>query len=174
MNSERIAIKGLCFCAVLSALFVAGCGSRRGFEVGLTAADSQGRKPSVEVHMIGVRNAGEYRHWRDLSVSEYWQSVQLDPKVYVMKFGEGLPDPQTLEANNEIWKTKWDGAKMLFILSSFPPGKDLPADADARRLMLPLDWKHCWEYTKRPIPIVIRSTGLVCDESYDCDNPFED
>lgn len=146
-------------------------GCARDFTVRLDAADKMGT-PSVEVHIVGVRNAGEYRRWRDLSMSDYWADVKLDDKVKVMKFGEGLSNPQVLSTSDVMWKSKWRGAKLLMVLSSFPPSKDLPGDADARRLILPLKWRK-WSGSG-PVPIVIRPTGVRCDLEYEPWNPFED
>jgi len=45
-----------------------------------------------------------------------------------------------------------------------------PGDADARRLILPLK-RSSWQGSSTPI--VVKATGLVCDQAYKPNNPFE-
>ncbi|NQU75998.1 MAG: hypothetical protein HQ546_06790 [Planctomycetes bacterium] len=155
--------------AAVLALGLAGCGyGRREVVVRLDCKDERGTMPSVKIHMIGVSNPGEYRRLRDLSMTEYW-TWQKDAKVYEMEMGEGLKNPQILSRKDPIWKN-WSEAKLLVVLSSFPPSKDLPGDADARRLILPLK-RSSWQGSSTPI--VVKATGLVCDQAYKPNNPFE-
>ena len=153
----------------IGALSAWGCA--RDVQIKLDARDDRGKMPSVEVHLIGVKNAGEYRRWRDLSMTEYWTNVQADDRVFVMKLGEGLANPQVLRKSQPVWGTKWRGAKLLFVLSSYPPSRDLPGDSDVRRLVVPLKWSR-WT-GNGPIPILITPSGLICDLEYKPWNPFE-
>jgi hypothetical protein len=167
---NELAMKFRWVAIVLAAAAWGGCS--RDVQVALDSKDLTGAKPSVEVHMIGVRNAGEYRRLHDMSMTDYWANVKTDANVYVMKFGEGLPSPQVLKQSDPIWANQWKDAKMLFILSSYPPGKDMAGDSDGRRLILPLNWSKCWSGSG-PIPIDIKATGLVCQKPYKPWNPFE-
>ena len=103
-------------------------------------------------------------------MSEYWANLRMDEKTFVVALGQGKANPQVLASSDPIWD-EWGGAKMLFVLSSYPPSSDLPGDADPRRLILPLKWRS-WLF--KPIPIRITPTGIVCDSTYKSWNPFED
>jgi hypothetical protein len=154
---------------LLAAAAMGGCS--RDVQIALDAKDITGAKPSVEVHLIGVRNTGEYRRLHDMSMTYYWANVKADANVYVMKFGEGLAGTQLLKTGDPIWANQWKDAKMLFVLSSYPSQKDMAGDSDGRRLILPLNWRS-WSGSG-PIPIDIKATGLVCQKPYKPWNPFE-
>jgi hypothetical protein len=157
---------GLCGLVMLAgAVFVPGCPVR--FETTLKVDDSlrdkSGAMPSVEVHLIGI-NDTELKQWQDRSVSDYWRNVKLDPEVYVMKFGEQLPNPRVLTIKDPIWD-RWDrrSAMWVVVLSSHPAADDKPGDSDMRRKILPRDPDR-WAYNywgKDQVTIVIsKSRGL--------------
>jgi hypothetical protein len=166
MNRMYRTLSGALILAV--AMTCGGC--TPDIQVTLDAVEADGTVPSVEVHLIAVQNASEYRRLRDQPMSEVWSNLRTDEKTFVMTLGEGRENPQVLSSSDPIWG-EWGGAKMLFVLASYPPSIDLPGDADPRRLIVPLKSGY-WKST--PIPIRIRTTGIVCDAAYKPWNPFED
>ncbi len=162
-----------CVCGIMLAAWafgLGGCG-KPNITVTLDAMDSRDAMPTVEVHLIGVSTAGESSRLHDAAISNYdWAAGRRDEKVFVMKFGEGLENPQTLTPKDPIWG-KWNGPKQLVVIASFPPSDDMGGNADPRRLILPLKWNS---WSGGEIPIVIRSSGLVCEQAYTPSNPFEE
>jgi hypothetical protein len=99
-------------------------------------------KPAIEVHLVGVSDSDQSM-WSNQSMSQYWQEpnnrLRSSATTYVMNFGQGKPDTQTLKKTDPIWQ-KWSGATKLYVLA-FLPGRfnDGAGDQDPRRRILPLN-----------------------------------
>jgi len=137
-----------CVAMCLLLFLAVGCGGSTGrFDVVVSMDKAwldQGALPSVEVHLVGV-NISEYPNWSKMSMTTYWKEASRadgsNPKVYIMKFGQGKPETQTLPKSDPIWKIWKEGySQYLFVLADIPGVYvDESGDADARRLILPLD-----------------------------------
>jgi len=152
-----------------------GCGGYD-VQVKLEAVDERGSMPSVETHLIAVKNTDEYKRLHDMSMSDYWNNVQIDENTRVMKLGEGRDNPQVLSKTDSIWRKQWKDAKLLFILTSYPHSSDMPGNADPRRLILPLE-KTSWDksyWGSDTIPVVIKPQGSSCRRAYKPWNPFKE
>ena len=144
--------------ALLAIMLLAGCGQK----INVTATGGICRK-SVEVHLIGV-NRYEKDRWETISMTNYWapgntlrKSTVNQSYTRVIRFGESESCKFIIKANDPIWKT-WKNKKYLFVLADLPGiFEDLPGNADARRLRLPIDG-DCW---KGDIEISIEPGNIV-------------
>ncbi len=115
---------------------------------------SQGERPgvnlcqqSIRVDVVAVNEESEREQWENMSMSDYWdpgnaQSLRNTVPTYTMRWGDGKCT-QTLDGKDDIWQTwKERNSDWLFILADTPGIKDQPANADPRRLSLPLDAKY--------------------------------
>lgn len=125
-------------------LALGGCcsGEMKPYDVTVALSPTFTSKPAIEVHLVGVSDSDQAM-WSTYSMSKYWQEpnnpLRANASKYVMSFGQGKPDSQTLKKTDPIWE-KWKGATHLYVLA-FLPGKfdDGPDDRDPRRRILPLD-----------------------------------
>ncbi len=170
---KTIAGKLVLLTALLPIWAAAGCGYN--VEVKLDARDDQGTMPSVAVHLVAVKNKDEYQRLHDIPMTEYWDAPQVDGNTFVMKMGEGKDNPQVLSKKNPIWDEQWKDAKLLFVMTNYPGGRDMPGNADARRIILPLkkgSWNRAY-FGEVNIPLVITAKGVACQRSYESWDPFE-
>lgn len=132
--------------------------------INVTATDSICKK-SVEVHLIGI-NRLEKDRWETTSMSDYWapgnilrESTVGQPYMRVVRFGESQSCSVVIKGNDpirKIWKNKQ--AEHLVVLADLlGTFDDLPGNADARRLRLPIKDK-CW---KGDIEISIEPGNIV-------------
>ena len=150
--------------AMLFGLFAGGCNFTVVCSLDEGFRDAQGEMPSVEVHIVGV-NDTEFEQWSSMSMTEYWRKPPISPEIYKMKFGKGLPNPQTLKSTDPIWN-RWAKKKYksLFVLADLPVAiEDQPGDADPRRLILPSDpTKHQWNAWTIRLLIKKPPSGITC------------
>lgn len=144
--------------ALLAIMLLAG-GCQK---INVTATSGICRK-SVEVHLIGV-NRYEKDRWETISMTDYWapdntlrKSTVNQPYARVIRFGESPSCEIRIKANDPIRKI-WKNKKYLFVLADLPGMfEDLPGNADARRLRLPID-RDCW---KGDIKISIEPSNII-------------
>ncbi len=161
----------LCVSGVALLLVATGCNPR--FNVETTAKEGLESK-SVEVHVVGV-NPSELNQWGNYSVTDYWspgdpmrESAVAQGYVYVMRFGPGLPNPQTLLKSDPIWRT-WDKRDVKYMvlmayLPQYTKQDDQPGDADPRRKILPREGSHWdWSYWGMDlIKVEVAPGGVTC------------
>lgn len=149
-------------CGLLLVILLAG-GCSRGLNV--IAADDICKK-SVEVHLVGV-NRYEKDTWEAISMTDYWKpdnQLRQSAKAYthVIQFGRG-PCEITLDKNDpirKVWKSR--KADYLFVLADLPGiFPDLPGNADARRLRLPIMGSEEWGLRPKTINIRIEGSNIV-------------
>ncbi|MHC4474352.1 MAG: hypothetical protein ACYTEL_01820 [Planctomycetota bacterium] len=159
---KTVLSKGQLVGLLMIGLLAGGCGGRL---VNVKATQDICRK-SVEVHLVGV-NRFEKDRWETTPMSEYWRpdnQLRNSAKeyTYVMKFGQG-PCEKKLEKKDPIrsvWKSR--KAEYLFLLADLPGiFKDLPGDADARRLRIPAPDSECWSIKQTKIDIMIETSNIV-------------
>lgn len=147
---RAVPMKVMIFGMALLLLSSTGC---TGFDVSVkldpSVQNPDGTYPPVEVHLVGV-SPSEYQRWHDMSMSEYWGKPQTTDEILVMKLGSARGTAGFISRQDPMWK-RWEqrGAiprGHLFILSSYPASKDLPGEADLRRLILPMDSQKWPEY----------------------------
>ena len=158
-----------CLAVGVLLISLAGCGTSTGtFNVVVKMDDAWGSRsalPSVEVHLVGVNNS-EYAAMSTEKMTKYWKETSgaADTKRRrVMKFGQSLPPEQTLPKSDAIWQEwKKNNCRYLFVLADIPevrPDQDKDGDADARRLILPLE-VQAWRKAKY-VPMSGPSTIII-------------
>jgi hypothetical protein len=135
-------------------------------DVGLR--DKIGAVRSIEVDLIGV-NESELDRWKQVPVSSFWEpdnAMRLSAKKHVLTFGQGHLPKQILLKKDQIWRTWIEDrqAKYLIVMAYLPwIQKDLPGDADPRRVILPLE-RGQWEWSAwgaTTIPIQVGAGGMT-------------
>jgi hypothetical protein len=168
--------KALASGLLLIAVALVGCTGMGRFDLDITLDHTAFQAalstiPSVEINFVGV-NASEYPVWHNYSVNKYWmpEDAQRVTAVrqghcHVVTFGEQPPFRQAVSRTAPMWdKWKSKGSRYLFVLVNYPrTGKDLPGDADARRVVLPLDkqrW-HGYFWGRRTLRFEVTPGGIV-------------
>jgi hypothetical protein len=159
-------------CWVVACAGMIGCGCKhesKPYNVTVSLDPRFTSKPAIEVHLVGV-NDSEDRMWNTYAMSKYWSASdtlrQSAPK-YVMSFGQGKPDSQTLSADNKIWND-WlsRGATRLYVLAFLPEKfDDAPGDQDPRRRILPLDRCQWPMQDKQTIKITLLPSNVQVETS---------
>lgn len=162
---RAVPMKVMIFGMALLLLSSTGCGCA-GFNVSVkldpSVQNPDGTYPPVEVHLVGV-SPSEYQRWHDMSMSEYWAEPKITEEILVMKLGSARGTTGSISDKDPMWKT-WEqrGAiprGHLFVLSLYPASKDLPGDADLRRLILPMDCQKWPGYSwgRNEIPLLVKA-----------------
>lgn len=160
-------IQSILVSLVAAALFAfGGCASStvkpRAFEVRLTV-DPAMANTSLQVDLIGANTLADLPKWTTYSVAEYWQPdnpLRRDDSHLCAQFGRGLPAKLVVGREHPHWQV-WlkSGVSHLVILADLPGiSNDQAGNADARRLIIPLD-KKLWD-RKAPLEILITESGM--------------
>ena len=153
---------------MILAAFAAGCHGMGRYNV-VVSCDEKLRNASVMVDLVGV-NESEYDQWYHYPMSKYWSPrdrMREDAPRFEMKFGQGLPDSQTLSKKDPAWDP-WNKklARHLFVLADLSGvGDDQLGNVDPRRKILPLSktrwrWKYFYWPVKQDIQILIKPSGV--------------
>lgn len=164
MNPYRLFLLPVCLVALL--LGVAGCVSKtvkpRPFEVRLSV-DKALAATSLQVDLIGANALADLPKWTSYSATGYWQPdnpQRRDASKLTFQFGRGLPEQVVLDRKDPRWDP-WlkAGVTYLVIMADLPGANtDQIGNADARRLIVPLDRK-LWK-RRAPLEILIQEGGI--------------
>jgi hypothetical protein len=163
---------GVITCWVVACVALVGCGcthESKPYNVTVALDPKFAGRPVIEVHLVGV-NDSEDRFWSTYSMTRYWGSedkLRQNAPKYVMSFGPGKPDTQTLTADNKIWND-WlsRGATRLYVLAFLPEKfDDAPGDQDPRRRILPLDKCQWPQQDKQTIKITLLPSNVQVETS---------
>ncbi|HTG45499.1 MAG TPA: hypothetical protein VK633_13315 [Verrucomicrobiae bacterium] len=153
---------------ILAAFTFAGCsstkpGRAKAHTISISLDPSlQGQR--VLVDLVAV-NPSQKRQWEEKSMTEYWgasDDLRASARKVTMELSQA-DKPQTFSVKDPLWK-EWlsVGASDVFVLADIPNlGRkdDKPAEADARRRILPLDPKR-WESGTQELRVVVKRGGL--------------
>jgi hypothetical protein len=134
----------------------------RAFKVTLTI-DKPLENTSLQIDLIGANTLADLPKWTSYSVTEYWQPDNMqrrDASKITFQFGRGQPATVTIGRDDPRWQA-WlkSGVAHLVIMADLPgAATDRVGNADARRLIIPLD-KKLWKYNA-PLEIVIQEGGI--------------
>jgi hypothetical protein len=147
-------------------LLLAGCESKpkpKAFSVKVTL-DQALAGSSLQVDLIGANELSDLPKYQSYSVSEYWKpgnTMRRNADKVVFEFGQGKPMVQTFTAADPAWK-RWmgSGAMYLVVMVDLPQlADDMAGNADARRLILPLDTKK-WPKDVATIELLVQESGV--------------
>lgn len=117
------------------------------------------------VDLVGVNPASVAR-WEQYSMSSYWKegdTLRRDskPDRVTLSFAAGQPLTQTLNVNNAQWAAwKAKGVNYILVLAELPGRHDdKPANADDRRISLPLDECH-WAKGTNTLNVLVQQSGI--------------
>lgn len=119
---------------------------------------------SIQLDIVGANAVSDLPKWETYSVSEYWQPgnpMRRDADKVVLSFGEGKPTVQYFSSDNGAWQ-RWlnSGARYLVLVVDLPGiAADREGNADARRLILPLD-KRKWPRGVDVLELRVQESGI--------------
>ena len=157
----RILSGGL-FAGILS-LLVSGCGTKPirpdlSAQVAPVFAGA-----SIQVDLIGVNNS-ELNVWKAVDIDDYFSAgnrIRQGASRKTLTFGGGLPESQTLSANDPIWN-EWKSKQVSFVivLADLPGYASREVGVDLRRQVIPLD-SGFWDGVPENISIQLTPTGII-------------
>lgn len=151
---------------------LAGCWRERTFEGAIVVAldpalfDRDGRHPTLEVDLVGVRNE-DLARWQAMPILTYFEpgnQLRSGSNRHTLHFPPDEAGPRRLEREDEIWQAwKSAGAESLVILVNLPPAlAPLPPGApDPRRLVVSLDAEAMPQAASRLVRLRITPTGIT-------------
>ena len=128
---------------------------------------------TVQVNVVGLTQS-EYQQWHDYSMSQYWNhDDELRTSAIEGGYAEARVfkaancEPMVIKESDPIWRQQWNGrgAIHVLVLADLPGShKDKPGNADARRLIFPLEkkWWPNMYWGKMNIPNLVQSKSIVC------------
>jgi hypothetical protein len=119
---------------------------------------------SILMDVVGANAVSDLPKWESYSVSDYWQPgnpMRRDSDKVSLDFGDGKPTIQYFSSENPAWQ-RWlnSGARYVVMVVDLPGiAADRVGNADARRLILPLD-KRQWPKGVDTLELRVQESGI--------------
>jgi hypothetical protein len=151
------------FALLLAGVTLGGCGGtsygRLDVQVGLS---EQIRGQTVDVDLIGVKNAQDLEAWRAAEITKYFSAgdtkrAEAASVRETFKFSAGDTASKTLSAMDRKWDEDWKGATAIIIVANIPGMEGEKGPADPRRTIITTE-KGIWSET--PVRVEVGRSGV--------------